>query len=215
LPDILRDVRSDEGSRVMADLGPALWGIPVPQIVGFAVTIGASYLSARWGSAETRKQFTKKIGDDERAAAAELIPLLMRFAAECDDRKNNLSLHMSSDGHAGVDEPMHGIAFPPEIHSSAARLGERITERAIKLELTKQRAESYVMGASEFLDTEDVNEKMLSFFALLSLRARFLADLAAEKVDLKMRHAEGDLERLRREALKFQHEIDSGNEAQW
>jgi hypothetical protein len=184
-------------------------------MVGFAVTIGASYLSARWGSAETRKQFSKKIEDDERAAAAELIPLLMRFAAECDDRKSNLGLYMSSDGQAGVDEPMYGIPFPPEIHSSAARLGERITERAIKLELTKQRAESWVMGASEFLDTEEISEKILSFFALISLRARFLTDLAAEKVHLKMRHSEDDLDRLRKEALKFQHEIDSGNEAQW
>ncbi|WP_136615048.1 hypothetical protein [Bradyrhizobium sacchari] len=184
-------------------------------MIGFAVTIGASFLSARWGSAETRKQFTKKIADDERAAAAELIPLLMRFAAECEDRKSKLSLHMSSDGQAGNDESMGGIPFPPGIHSSAARLGERITERAIKLELTKQRAESWVMGALDFLDTEEVNEKMLGFFALLSLRARYLADMAGERVGLKMRHAEEDLERLRKEAFKSQREIDSGDDTRW
>jgi hypothetical protein len=197
----------------MAD--PTLWGIPIPQIFGFAVTIGASYLSARWGSAETRKQFTKKREDDERAAAAELIPLLMRFASECDDRKNNLSLYMQSEGTAGEDEPMDGLPLPPAIHSSAARLGERVTERAIKLELTKQRAESWVMGASDFLDTAEVNEKILSFFALLSLRARYLADLAAEKVGLQMRHADEEFERLRKEAFKFQHEIDADNDNQW
>lgn len=198
----------------MADLGPTL-GIPLPQIIGFGVTILASFCSARWGSAESRKQFRRKIQDDERAAAAELIPLLMKFASECDNRKDALSLHISSDGYAGSDETMHGIAFPPAMHSAAARLGEQITGRAIKLELTKQRAENCVEGATGFLDIYDVNQRILSFLALLSLRARWLIDLAAERVGIQMRHADDHLERLRKEAFKFQDEIDSGNEAQW
>jgi hypothetical protein len=76
-------------------------GISLPQLVGFAVTIAVSYLSARWGSAENRKQFRKRVDDDERVAAATLIPLLMRFAAECDDRATKLGLYVSSNGRSG------------------------------------------------------------------------------------------------------------------
>ncbi|TAI63463.1 hypothetical protein [Bradyrhizobium sp. Leo170] len=193
----------------------AIWSIPLPQIVGFAITILASYLSARWGTAETRKQFNKKVEDDERAAAAELLPLLLKVALDCDKKKGNLSLFTSSDGHDGVDESIHGIEFPPAIHSSAARLGPRITERAIKLEITKTRAEEWVADASGYIDEEELNEKILSFLALLSLRARYLADLAAEKVGLAMRHPQEDMERLLKEGTKHGYEIDSGSEANW
>jgi hypothetical protein len=64
-----------------------LSGISVPQLAGFALTIIASYLSARWGTAESRNQFLKKAENDERAAVAELIPLLMKFALDCERRK--------------------------------------------------------------------------------------------------------------------------------
>jgi len=201
----------------MASPGPelSLYGIPAPQIAAFVLTIVASYFSARWGSAESRKQFAKKAEDDERAAAAELIPLLMRFAAECDQRTRNISTFISSDGHAGADESMGGIPFPPAIHAAAARLGPRITERAIKLELTQQRAESYIFDASDFVDTDDLNSKILSFFPLLSLRARYLVDMAAERTGLAMRHSEDEMERLLKEAMKFAHEIDSADESKW
>jgi hypothetical protein len=191
------------------------YGISLPQILAFVLAIGASYLSARWGSAESRKQFRKKAEDDERAAAAELIPLLMRFAAECDQRARNISTYISTDGHAGSDEPISGLPFPPAIHAAAARLGPRTTERAIKLELTQQRAESYVYDASDFVDGDDLNPKILSFFPLLSLRARHLVDMAAERTGLGMRHPADEMERLRKEASKFAHEIDSAHESKW
>ncbi|OAF13917.1 hypothetical protein AXW67_18215 [Bradyrhizobium neotropicale] len=192
-----------------------VWSIPLPQIVGFAVTILASFLSARWGTAETRKQFQKKTEDDERAAAAELVPLLLKFALDCDKKKIDLSLYISSDGHAGADETVHGIDFPSAIHSAAARLGPRITERAIKLEVTKTRAERYVADASDFVENYELDQKILSFLALLSLRARHLCDMAAEKVGLAMRHPEDDMDRLLKESMHHMHEIDSGSEANW
>jgi hypothetical protein len=119
-----------------------LIGIPVAQLVAFALAIIASYLSARWATAESRKHFHSKTESDERAAASELIPLLLKFALDCDRKKTNLSMFMSSDGYEGIDEQMTGIVFDPAIHASAARLGPRVTERAIKLEMTKTRAES-------------------------------------------------------------------------
>lgn len=201
----------------MAESAPPaeIWSIPVPQLIGFGITILASYLSARWGTAETRKQFNKKVEDDERAAAAELLPLLLKLALDCDRKKSNLSIFISTDGHEGVDEPFHGIEFPPAIHSSAARLGPRITERAIKLEIAKTNAEEWVAQASGLIDEQELNERILSFFALISLRARYLADMAAEKVGLAMRHPQDDMDRLLKEATKHQHEIDSGSESNW
>jgi hypothetical protein len=191
----------------------SFYGIPAPQILAFVLAIAASYLSARWGSAESRKQFHAKKENEERAAASELIPLLMKLANECDQKKGNLSTFMSSDGHEGDDESMGGIVFDPAIHTSAARLGSRVTERAIKLEITKNRAETYVSNAAGYVD--ELDEVVLSFLALLSLRARYLADMAAEKVGLAMRHPEGDMERLRKESFKHAHEIDSGDETKW
>jgi hypothetical protein len=191
------------------------YGITIPQILAFLLTIAASYLSARWGSAESRKQFDRKTEDDERAAAAELIPMLMKFALDCDKKKNNLSLFMSTDGQDGVDESIRGVAFNPSIHASAARLGSKITERAIKLEMTQTRAEEYVDDVSGVVDRNDLDQQILSFLALLSLRARFLADLAAQAVGIAMRHPQKDMDRLLKEAMKHSDEIDSGDENSW
>lgn len=196
-----------------ADLN--FYGITIPQILAFALTIAASYLTARWASAESRKQFRKKIEGDERAAAAELIPLLMKFAADCERKSSNLALFISSSGHDGVDEPMSGVSFDRAVHAAAARLGPQITERAIKLQLTQSRAETWVSESSGYIEKDEVDNAILSFLALLSLRARFLVDLAAEKAGLTMRHSEDELERLRIEALKLGHEIDSSNEKMW
>lgn len=199
----------------MAEPASEIFGIAIPQIAGFALTIVASYLSARWATAESRKQFLKKTETDERTAAAELIPLLMKFALDCEKKKSNLSIFNSSEGQEGVDEPMYGVDFPSAIHASAARLGPRITERAIKLEMTKTRAEEYVSGASGIVESDEVDQAILSFLALLSLRARYLADLAAEKVGLAMRHPQEDMDRLLKEAMKQSYQIDSGDEKSW
>jgi hypothetical protein len=196
------------------DLG--LYGIPAAQIAAFALTIVVAYFSARWASAESRKQFQKKNDDEERTAAAALIPLLMRFAAECDRRLGNISTFIASDGHAGSRESIAGIPFPEEIHSAAAKLGARITERAIKLEITQHRAESYMMDASDFADADDyLDHEVISFMSLLSLRARYLVDMAAERIGLNMRHSDEEMDRLRKQSMKFAHEIDSADETKW
>jgi hypothetical protein len=167
------------------------------------------------GSAESRKQFNKKTEDDERAAAAELIPLLMKYALDCDKKKNKLSLFISTDGNEGTDETMDGITFNPAIHASAARLGSKVTQRAIKLEMTQTRAEGYVSDVAGYIDEAELNGEILSFLALLSLRARYLADLAAEKTGMVMRHAQEDMDRLLKEAMKHSSQIDSGDENSW
>jgi hypothetical protein len=206
-----------EKEKMAATPGPetSLVGIPIPQIVAFAVTIIAAYFSARWGSAESRKQFEKKTTDDERAAAAELIPLLLKFAADCEQKFLSLSTYISTEGHDGKDESMSGIVFDPKIHTAAARLGPRVTERAIKLALTQARAEAYVGDVSGHIEEDELNEKIISFLSLLCLRARFLVDLAAEKAGLRMRHSEEEMERLRKQAFKSAHEIDSADETRW
>jgi len=203
----------------MSDPSVNFYGITVPQILAFLLTVVASYFSARWGSAESRKQFNRKAADDERAAAAELIPMLMKFALDCDKKKGDLSLYMTTGGHLGADEDTSTVEFNPKIHAAAARLGSAVTARAIKLEMTKFRAEEFVSDMLTDVDDgdemEQLNNQILSFFALLSLRARYLADMAAEKVGIKMRHPQDDMDRLLKEAMVHSHEIDSGDENGW
>ena len=110
---------------------------------------------------------------------------------------------------------MAGVEFPSEIHAAAARLGPQVTERAIKLSLTQSRAEAWIRDASEGMDRDDLDPPILSFLALLALRARFLVDMAAAKAGLTMRHSADENERLRKQAFKFAHEIDSADENKW
>lgn len=146
------------------------------------------------------------------------MPLLLKVALDCDKKSNQRSLFLSSGGHAGAAESMHGVEFPSAIHLCAARLGPRVTERAIKLEITKTRAEQYVtdfVDNSDFADEPELDEDILSFLALISLRARYLTDLVAEKVGLAMRHPQEDMDRLLKEAMKQSYKIDSGSETSW
>jgi hypothetical protein len=55
---------------MITNADPNFYGITVPQVFAFLLTIAAAYSSARWASAESRKQFGRKTEDDERAAAA-------------------------------------------------------------------------------------------------------------------------------------------------
>src|SRR5664279_3855869 len=105
-----------------------------------------------------------------------MIPLLIEFADECDRRKGSLSTYMSSEGQDGEDETMSGMTLSPAIRNCASRLEGAVAERAIKFEVMKARAEAHVAGSSGYIDEEDLNQQMLSFFALLSLKARWLVD---------------------------------------
>ncbi|MGY4257380.1 hypothetical protein ACVI1L_004448 [Bradyrhizobium sp. USDA 4516] len=196
-----------------ADVG--FYGITAPQILAFLLTIAASFLSARWGSTEYRKQFARKTQDDERAAAAALIPILSNFATNCDTMKSNLSLSISSQRQEGRDENLADLTFDPAVHTHASRLGPAITQRAIKLEMTLARAKTYLSKAYDHLDSGDVDQQMLSFLALLSLRARHLIDMAANQTGMTMRYPRSDMERLLKLATKHSHEIDSGDEGSW
>jgi hypothetical protein len=64
-------------------------------------------------------------------------------------------------------------------------------------------------------DPAELNERIISFLSLLSLRARWLVDLAAEKAGLQMRHSTEEIDRLRKQAFKFAHEIDAADEKRW
>jgi hypothetical protein len=66
-------------------------GLTPVVLVGFVMTIVSSFLSARWGGAESRRQYRDTAQTDRRSAAAEMIPLLIEFADECDRRKGSLS----------------------------------------------------------------------------------------------------------------------------
>ncbi|WP_024577957.1 MULTISPECIES: hypothetical protein [unclassified Afipia] len=191
------------------------YGIPASQVVGFFLTIVVAYFSARWGGAESRKQFKFKSDTDRKLAAAELIPLLMKFANECDEKKGNLSTFISSQGHDGKDEPMRGLTLDPKIRAAAAQLGSEVSQRAIKLEVTKDRAEAYVTDAGGYIDREDLDQSILSYLALLSLKARYLVDLAAAKAGMSATHPQDEMDQLLKEAQKRSFEIDSGDENKW
>ncbi|MBR1033044.1 hypothetical protein [Bradyrhizobium liaoningense] len=112
-------------------------------------------------------------------------------------------------------DPSTASLFPPGLHSSAAVLGPKITERAIKLEVLKARAEDYIRRAADYIDGGELDDAIISFLALLSLRARYLSDLTAEKAGIAARFPKEEMERLLKEALRHQHLVDSGSESDW
>jgi hypothetical protein len=126
-------------------------GLTPVVLVGFVMTIVSSFLSARWGGAESRRQYRDTAQTDRRSAAAEMIPLLIEFADECDRRKGSLSTYMSSEGQDGEDETMSGMTLSPAIRNCASRLGGAVAERAIKFEVMKARAEAHVAGSSGYI----------------------------------------------------------------
>jgi hypothetical protein len=191
------------------------YGLTLSQFINSAITIIVAFFSARWGGAETRKQFQIKTENDKKVAAAKLIPLLIRFASECDEKRENLSLYISSQGHDGKNEPMRGTKLDPRIQEISARLGPQVAGKAIKLEVLKDRAERYIYEAAGFVDEDDLDQSIISFLALLSLRARTLVDMAASEAKLAMSHPASDLDRLTTHALRHASAIDSGNETMW
>lgn len=190
-------------------------GITGGQLIAFLLTIVAAFFSARWGGAESRRQFAVKQTFDRRSAALSLIPLLLKFAAACETKRSNLSLFISSEGHDGQDEGMQGLDIDPAIRASASQLSAQVAERTIKLEVIKDRAVAYFAGAAGFEDEDDLNDQLLSFFALLALKARYLIDLAAKDAALRPTHPEADMAELLKAATKHGYLIDSGDELRW
>lgn len=190
-------------------------GLSAAQILGFGLTIVASYFSARWGGAESRRQFKAKVESDRRAAALALIPPLLQFADECDHRKGLLSQYISSDAQEGEDTSLAGIDLDAEVRKNAAALGPIVATRAIKLDLTKRRCVADLQDSAPYDDRADLDERLLSYFALLSLRARYLVDLAAVEAGLSISHPQSEMDQLLKEAIKFGYEVDEGDEKSW
>ncbi len=81
--------------------------------------------------------------------------------------------------------------------------------------MTKDRAEAYVTDAGGYIDREDLDQSILSYLALLSLKARYLVDLAAAKAGMSATHPQDEMDQLLKEAQKRSFEIDSGDENKW
>jgi hypothetical protein len=164
------------------DQAAGLFGIPLPQVAAFLLTIIAAYFSARFGSAENRRQFEEKAKGENRAAASELVSLLMKFALECGRQWSALQEQSTDQLARQIDT----VTFPSGIHAVAAKLGALTTEQAIKLELLTDRVVrtsiSYANGDPECgRDPEVQIDELRGSFALLDLRARLLVDVAAEQ----------------------------------
>jgi hypothetical protein len=63
--------------------------------------------------------------------------------------------------------------------------------------------------------TERGSIRLQSWLALLELRARYAADLAAKAAGLPVSHSEEELEGLLKGAMRYSSEIDSGNIDRW
>lgn len=190
-------------------------GITGAQLVAFVITIIVAFFSARWGGAESRRQFSIKQVSEKRTAALNLIPLLLQFAATCERKRSNLDLFISSGGQAGEDEQTQGLEIDPLIRIYAGQLSTEVAERAIKLEVIKDRAATYFRNAAGVEEEDALNDQLLSFFALLALKARYLADLAAKDAELRLRHPEEDMAYLLKAAEKHGYLIDSGDNLRW
>jgi hypothetical protein len=84
-----------------------------------------------------------------------------------------------------------------------------------KLEVVRDSAISYFNFVIGNLDENDLNDELLSFFALLELKARYLIDLAAGDAGFRLRHPDADMQGLLKASTKHGRIIDSGDELSW
>lgn len=192
-------------------------GLTAAQGIGFLVTIGVAYLSAKLGASESRRQYEEKAETDKRQAAVELIHPLLAFAFQCDRRISDIYINViqSPDDLLGA---VQDLQLPAECNRNAAVLGGEVAARVLKIQVLKTRIENalrFDFGVGCPADMKEAPDKLVSWLALLELRARYAADLAAKTAGLPVSHTEGELEALLKSAMRHMPDIDSGDMDRW
>lgn len=128
-------------------------GLTVPQFIGFLLTIAASFLAARFGASESRRQHREKMRLDTLTAAGELLQSLYKFANRLEAIFYDISNERGSKGHAGRDHSsLSDAALPDNVFQLAARLGGTNLAELIKLDGARHLAEQNISSSFEYVD---------------------------------------------------------------
>jgi hypothetical protein len=188
--------------------------VTAAQVITFLVTIAVAYLAARWGARESRRQFEQKAEIEKRQAAVELVYPLMSFAYQCDQMNQRLNL----DSISNQFDVVRGLKIPAECIAKAAVLGGEVAARVLKIFVLKDRIEN-TLSMDLFVgcpaESPESSNRFESWLTLLQLRARYAADLATKAAGLPVSHSQEQMDALLKSAMKYGHEIDSGDIERW
>jgi hypothetical protein len=110
------------------------------------------------------------------------------------------------------------LKIPAECIAKAAVLGGEVAARVLKIFVLKERIESAIsmdvpIGCP--VQPHESSDRFESLLTLLELRARYAADLASKAAGLPVSHSQEQMDALLKAAMKYGHEIDSGDIERW
>jgi hypothetical protein len=155
----------DYVNQLTAALAPL--GLTIGGLITALGTVIASFLAARFGASESRRQYVEKSKLDKLVAAGELIQILRKFQDELQDLISDCENHKSSGGHAGEEHYGFGIKISGKPHRLAAVLGPRIVEDVILLMSMFARAKGNVAAIWEFADPSSASDELEKWSAAL------------------------------------------------
>jgi hypothetical protein len=156
----------NQASAALATLGLTIGGL----LTALGAVI-ASFLAARFGASETKRQYIEKTKLDKLVAAGELIQTLHKLQDDLHDLIYDCRNFESSGGHAGAERYGFGeIELKGEPHKLAAVLGARVVEDVILLMAMFARAKGNVSALLEFTDPSTASEELQKWSAALIMR---------------------------------------------
>jgi hypothetical protein len=130
-------------------------GLTLPQLIGFVLTIVASFFAARFGASESRRQHQEKVRLETLTAAGELIHSLHIFARRLESILYDISNERSSRGNVGkAHSSLSEAKFLEHVFELAAKLGEANLAALIRLAGARQLAEQSISASFEYLDQD-------------------------------------------------------------
>jgi hypothetical protein len=132
------------------------FGLTIVQLIGFFLTVAASFFAARFGASESRRQHKQKLRLEMLTAAGELIQHLYNFANRLESIYYGISNDRSSKGHTGNPHSSLSLAILPEnVFQLAATIGESVLADLIKLAGARQLAGESISMSFEYVDEDD------------------------------------------------------------
>jgi hypothetical protein len=146
-------------------------GLTVGGLLTAIGTVIASFLAAKFGASEPKRQYAEKTRLQRLVAAGELIQILHKFQDELQEIIYDCVNFKSSGGHAGAERCGFGkTKLRGDPHKLAALLGTRVVEDVILLMATYARATASVSGLLEFTDPSTASEDLEKWSAALILK---------------------------------------------
>lgn len=158
---------TDYINQATAALAPL--GLTIGGLLTALGTVIASFLAARFGASEPKRQYVEKTKVKKLVAAGELVQLLHKFQDELQNLISDCENHKSSGGHAGEEHYGFGIKLDGKPHKLAAVLGPRIVEEVVLLTAKFTRAKGNVADIWEFADPFNASAELQRWSAALVL----------------------------------------------